>query len=175
MADADIEITAGSGTKIDTRTVGSSEHRQVVVLGDPDDAANVAAVAPFGSLFVLGGALGVVTTRHTNITTAVSNTQLGPAISGSQRLAVTRITVTLDSASTVFPAVLIGFAAATTPTGDGVVAYHGGVPAGGGFTIGDGSGVIGIGAVDEELRITTTGNATGNGLSVSFSYIIVAA
>jgi hypothetical protein len=177
MADADIQITAGSGTKVDTRTVGGGEdeHRQVMVVGDPVTAANVASVSPFGAQYVMGGSLGVVTTRHTNITTAVSNTQLGPTISGSQRLIVTRITVTLDSASTVFPTVLIGFAAATTPTGDGVIAYHGGLPAGGGFTIGDGSGVIGVGAVDEELRITTTGNATGNGVSVSFSYIIIAA
>lgn len=46
MADADVAITAGSGTKIDTRTVGAGtdEHRQVVVIGDPSTAANVAAV-----------------------------------------------------------------------------------------------------------------------------------
>lgn len=46
MADADIQITAGTGTKIDTRTVGAGvdEHRQVVVIGDPTTAANVATV-----------------------------------------------------------------------------------------------------------------------------------
>jgi hypothetical protein len=46
MADADVQITAGSGTKIDTRTVGTGadEHRQVVVVGDPTTAANVAPV-----------------------------------------------------------------------------------------------------------------------------------
>ena len=46
MADADVQITAGSGTKIDTRTVGAGtdEHRQVVVQGDPSVAANVANV-----------------------------------------------------------------------------------------------------------------------------------
>ncbi|CAB4197160.1 hypothetical protein UFOVP1304_34 [uncultured Caudovirales phage] len=51
MADADVTITAGSGTKIDTRTVGAGtdEHRQVVVIGDPSTAANVALVdATFG-------------------------------------------------------------------------------------------------------------------------------
>lgn len=51
MADADIAITAGSGTKVDTRTVGAGtdEHRQVVVIGDPSTAANVALVdATFG-------------------------------------------------------------------------------------------------------------------------------
>lgn len=46
MADADVAITAGSGTKIDTRTVGAGtdEHRQVVVIGDPTTAAQVATV-----------------------------------------------------------------------------------------------------------------------------------
>lgn len=51
MADADVTITAGTGTKIDTRTVGAGvdEHRQVVVIGDPTTAANVASVdATFG-------------------------------------------------------------------------------------------------------------------------------
>ncbi len=45
MADADVPITAGAGTKIDTRTVGAGvdEHRQVVVVGDPATAAGVAS------------------------------------------------------------------------------------------------------------------------------------
>jgi len=43
MADSNISITAGSGTTVDTRTVGS-EHRQVVVIGDPDTNANVADI-----------------------------------------------------------------------------------------------------------------------------------
>lgn len=51
MADADVPITAGTGTKIDTRTVGAGtdEHRQVVVVGDPATAANVAAVTAKGT------------------------------------------------------------------------------------------------------------------------------
>lgn len=54
MADADVPITAGSGTKIDTRTVGAGtdEHRQVVVVGDPSTAANVAAVSASGAVKV---------------------------------------------------------------------------------------------------------------------------
>lgn len=51
MADADVQITAGSGTKIDTRTVGAGvdEHRQVICIGDPTTAGNVASVdATFG-------------------------------------------------------------------------------------------------------------------------------
>lgn len=161
----------------------------VMVLAIRDDTGTTHTVSAVGDYSPLStdaqGALwaaaipaprsGVTTTRHSNITTAVSNTQLGPTIDANTRLCVTRLTVTLDSASTVFPTVLIGFATATTPTGDGVLAYHGGVAAGGGFTIGDGSGVIGMGAANEELRVTTTGNATGNGVSISFTYFTIPA
>lgn len=51
MADADIAITAGTGTKVDTRTVGAGvdEHRQVICIGDPTTAGSVATVdATFG-------------------------------------------------------------------------------------------------------------------------------
>ena len=52
MADADVQITAGTGTKVDTRTVGAGtdEHRQVVVIGDPTTAANVAIVDASGRI-----------------------------------------------------------------------------------------------------------------------------
>lgn len=45
MADSAVAITAGSGTNIDTRTESTnSNHRQVVVLGDPATNAGVAPV-----------------------------------------------------------------------------------------------------------------------------------
>lgn len=124
-----------------------------------------------GMLFTIGGHPDTKTIRHTVITTAVTNAAIITVAAGT-RITVTRITVTLDNASTVFPSVLIGFAAATTPTTTQVLASHGGVPAGGGFTIGDGSGILGLGVDDEDLRITTVGNATGNGLHVVVSYYL---
>lgn len=125
-----------------------------------------------GVLFTIGGHPNVVTLKHTNITTAVTDTAI-VTISTGLKIVVTRLTVTLDTASTVYPSVLIGFGTATTPTTTGVLAAHGGVPAGGGFTIGDGSGIIGVGADNEDLRVTTVGNATGNGLQITVSYYTV--
>lgn len=54
MPDSDIQITAGSGTKVDTRTVGtgSDEHRQVIVVGDPTTASAVAGVTAANGLAV---------------------------------------------------------------------------------------------------------------------------
>jgi hypothetical protein len=121
---------------------------------------------------VVGGHPTTVTLKHTTITTAVTDAAIITISTGSQ-IVVTRLTVTLDNASTVFPTVLIGFGTANTPTTTGVLAAHGGVPAGGGFTIGDGSGILGIGADNEDLRVTTTGNATGNGLQITVSYYLI--
>jgi hypothetical protein len=80
MSDADIAITAGSGTKVDTRTVGAGtdEHRQVIVVGDPVTAANVASVDPnFGLEVQMAGqtgttATGTITTTSSAITAAVT-------------------------------------------------------------------------------------------------------
>ncbi|MCK9370420.1 hypothetical protein M0R04_10970 [Candidatus Dojkabacteria bacterium] len=49
MADSNVEITAGTGTNIDTRTEAGGDHRQVIVLGDPsvtDSVAEVRATDP---------------------------------------------------------------------------------------------------------------------------------
>jgi hypothetical protein len=117
-----------------------------------------------GVPFIIGGHPHVQTTRL-QFTAAQTNTAL-ITVSAGTKIVVTALQVTLDNASTVFPSVLIGFAAATTPTSTGVIAAHGGIPAGGGFSRGDGSGILGIGADGEDLRITTSGVATGNGVEV---------
>lgn len=54
MADADIQVTEGTGPKIDTRTVGpgTDEHRQVVVLGSPTSNTGVANVTGANGLEV---------------------------------------------------------------------------------------------------------------------------
>ncbi len=143
---------------------------------NPDDATvNTAVVGICNRArvpFVIGGHPNVVTVKHTTITTAVTDAAIVTVGSGV-KIVVTRITVTLDNASTVFPTVAIGFGTANTPTTTGVLYSHGGFPAGGGQTIGDGSGMIGVGADNEDLRVTTTGNATGNGLQITVSYYTV--
>lgn len=71
MADSSIDITAGTGTSIDTRTEASNgQHRQVVVLGDPSVNAGVAPV---------DGVLGLSTYFSTQPTISV----VGPLTAGS--------------------------------------------------------------------------------------------
>lgn len=66
MADSAVEVTAGSGTNIDTRTEGTNNnHRQVVVLGDPATNAGVAPVDGTAGLKVDLGADNDVTISGT--------------------------------------------------------------------------------------------------------------
>ena len=53
MADTAVAISAGTGTNIDTRTEGTNgNHRQVMVIGDPDTNAGVAPVDATNGLAV---------------------------------------------------------------------------------------------------------------------------
>jgi hypothetical protein len=87
MADSAVAITAGAGTNIDTRTEGTnSNHRQVVVIGDPATNAGVAPVDVTNGLAVdvkaaviTSGTITTVTTL-TTITNDVSIDDGGNAI-----------------------------------------------------------------------------------------------
>jgi len=70
MADSAVEITAGTGTNIDTRTEGTNgNHRQVIVVGDPSTNAGIAPVDATAGLKVDLGADNDVTITSGTITT----------------------------------------------------------------------------------------------------------
>lgn len=77
MADSNVDITAGSGTSIDTRTEATNgHHRQVVVLGDPATNAGVAPVDATAGLKVDLGADNDITGTVTANLGAVDNAVL---------------------------------------------------------------------------------------------------
>lgn len=164
-------VDAGNPIKIGARAIAHGTNPTAVAAADRTDLLANRAGIPF----FIGGHPNVVAHAHSAITTAVTDTAMGPTLSAGTKMVVTQLQVTLDNASTVFPSVRIGFGTASVPAlgNAGVVAAHGGVPAGGGFSKGDGSGILAIGGDGEELRITTVGNATGNGLQVTFSYYTI--
>lgn len=84
MADSAVDVTAGSGTSIDTRTEATNgHHRQVIVIGDPSTNAGVAPVDAAAGLKVDLGADNdvVVTAAATSIgkaeDTASANADVG--------------------------------------------------------------------------------------------------
>jgi hypothetical protein len=161
-------VDAGTPLKIGMRALAHGTNPTAVAAADRTDwLANRAGVP-----WVIGGHPNVVTIKHTTITTAVTDAAVVTVAAGL-KIVVTRITCAVDNASTVFPTLYLGFGTANTPTTTGVLVAHPGIPAGGGFTIGDGSGILGVGADDADLRVTTTGTVGGNGLFLTVSYYTV--
>lgn len=161
---------SGNPIKVGMRALAHGTNPTAVAAADRTDwLANRAGIP-----WVIGGHPNVVSYAHSAITTAVTDAALITVGAGT-KIVVTGLTVTLDNASTVFPSVRIGFGTANVPTlgNAGIIGAHGGLPAGGGFSRGDGSGIIGIGADGEDLRVTTVGNATGNGIQIVVTYYTI--
>jgi hypothetical protein len=92
MANSAIEITAGSGTPVDTFTLENSDHRQSVVIGSASVAADVAPVDATAGLKVnLGTDNDIVFTKAAVATiTVVNDTASSTTLhtSNSSRLAI---------------------------------------------------------------------------------------
>jgi hypothetical protein len=96
MADSSVAITAGAGTSIDTRTNPDGEHRQVVVLGDPD----AAATATVSTLGLVVASYVPATATRTNVSAVITDTQL--------LAAATRRRFTVWNDSTAYLYLLLG-------------------------------------------------------------------
>ena len=113
-----------------------------------------------GIPFILGGHPNVVTIEAAY--TAAQTDAAIVTIATGLKIVVTQIQMTADNANTVDVGFRVGFGATTTPTTTGVVLTHPGVAAGSGISRGDGSGILGIGADNEDLRITSEVPTTGS-------------
>ena len=126
-----------------------------------------------GVPWVMGGHPNIVTSRVTYSASAQTDVAIGPGtVAPGLKVVVTQIQVTVSNPTTATPSVIVGFGATNTPTTTGVVLAHPGIPGGGGVSRGDGSGILGIGADGEELRITAAA-ATGGVLDCVVSYYTV--
>ena len=159
-------VDGDNPVKTGTRAVAHGASPTAVAAGDrADDIGN-----RHGVRFGIGGHPNAVTIRR-NYTAAQTDTVLAAVASGLKGV-VTRLTVTADKANTVDVAVRVGFGASTTPSETGVVAAHPGGEAGGGFTLGDGSGILGVGGDDQDLRLTSE-IPTGGSLDVTFTIYLI--
>jgi hypothetical protein len=159
---------AGAPVKVGMRALAHGTNPTAVAAADRTDwLAN-----RHGVPWVMCGHPAIVTSR-TQFTAAQTDASLVGTIAAGTKVVLTSIMVSLDNASTVFPSIRIGFGATNTPTGTGVVAAHGGLPAGGGFARGSGAAILGVGGDGEELRVTTVGAATGNGVEIVITYFLI--
>lgn len=107
MADSAVAITAGSGTNIDTRTEGTnSNHRQVIVIGDPSTNAGVAPVDATTGLAVNVAAIdgvdvGSGTGGSATPRVIIDSSQIAAAVTTSQTISAGAQLVTLPTDVTV--------------------------------------------------------------------------
>lgn len=159
-------VDSGAPVKIGSRAIAHGTNPTAVGAGDRADLLANRAGIPF----VMGGHPNVATLR-VNYTSAQTNAAIITVAAGL-KIVVTEIEALCDKANTVDVAVLIGFGATTTPTGAGVVLSHPGIAAGSGVVRGNGSGILGVGADGEDLRITSEAPTTGS-LDVLVSYYTI--
>jgi hypothetical protein len=178
-ADATNGLVVGGGVAHDTADSGNQMKVGAKAIAHGTNPTAVAAADRTdlyanreGVLFVMGGHPNIVTLRATYAASPQTDTAL-VTVSAGTKIVVTQVQVTVSNPTTATPSVIIGFGTANTPTTTGVVMAHPGIPGGGGVSRGDGSGILGIGADDADLRITA-GAATGGALDVVVSYYLTA-
>ena len=117
-----------------------------------------------GVPWVLGGSLATLT-KELNVTDAdgaQTDTALITVAAGTA-IIVTLFQAMCDGANTGDVAYRVGFGTANTPSADaaGIISSHPGVKPGSGVVVGSGAGVIGMGASNEDLRLTCEDPAGG--------------
>jgi hypothetical protein len=171
----DAADSGNNPVKQGAKAVAHGANPTAVAAGDITDIyANRAGIP-----FVIGG--------HPNAKSAVylwtgstTDDNVLPAISAGTKYAITRITITIDEATTVGVAVRLGFGTANVPAlpsanadaVDDILVYHPGLVPGSGMQIGDGSGILGVGADGAELRITAEATTGGTGV-VTVTYFTI--
>lgn len=132
-----------------------------------------------GIPFVIGGHPNAKSATYLTTGAATDDNVLA-AISTGTKYVLTRLTITLDEATTVGVAVRLGWGTASVPAlpssqadaVDDIIVYHPGLVPGGGITIGDGSGIIAVGGDGAELRLTCEAPTSGT-LVVSVTYYTI--
>lgn len=159
-------VDAGNPVKVGAIAIAHGTNPTAVAAADRTNLyANRAGIP-----FVLGGHPNIITLEaaYTAAQTDVAIVTVG----AGAKIVVTAIAALCDNANTVDVGFRIGFAAATTPTTTGVVLTHPGVSPGSGYNRGDGSGILGVGADGEDLRITSEVPTTGS-IRILVSYFTI--
>ena len=159
-------VDAGEPVKVGYKAIAHGTNPTAVAAADRTNGyANRAGIP-----FVIGGHPNIVTFEAA-YTAAQTDTAI-VTIAGGLKIVVTEIEALCDNANTVDVGVRVGFGATTTPTTTGVVLTHPGIAPGSGVVRGNGSGILGVGADGEDLRITCEVPTTGS-IRVLVSYYTI--
>lgn len=153
-------VDSGNPVKTGAKAIAHGANPTAVAAADRvDSIANRA-----GMPFVMAGHPNTIT-KHLNITDAdgaQTDTAVVTVATGT-KIVVTHYAVTCDAANTVAVQCRMGFGTTTTPAVDtDAFMSHPGIAAGSGVTMGNGGGILAIGADDEDLRLTCEDPVGGN-------------
>ncbi len=130
-----------------------------------------------GIPFTIGGHPNII--RRSHVFADADNAQTNAAlltISTGSKIVITHISCKADSTNTVGVSVKIGFGTASisaaSSSGTVGIVLEGVIAAGGELSAGNGSGIIAIGADNEDLRITSDDPTTG-AIRVTYSYYTI--
>lgn len=155
-ATAHDSVDAGNPVKTGAVAVAFNGLPAVVAAGDRTNLYATISGIPF----VLCGYPGPFSFEYS--TTSAGTDVAMMSVGGTEKLIVTLIQATLDNAATVDVGFRVGYGATTTPaTGNGILLTHPGMAPGESLSRGSGSGVIGAGALGEDIRITNEVPTTG--------------
>ncbi len=166
-------VDAGNPMKVGMRALAHGTNPTAVTAADRTDwLANRAGIP-----WVIGGHPNIITRSH--IIAAADGAQTDAAlltISTGAKIVITQISATMDAANSGNTAVKIGFGTSTIPaaslSGTAAILLEGSWAGGGGHQKGNGAGIIGIGADNEDLRITC-GSPTAGNIRVTYSYYTI--
>lgn len=164
---------SGNPVKQGAKAIAHGANPTAVAASDRTDLyANRAGIP-----FTIGGHPNIVTREY--VATGAQTDDPIITVSTGAKIVVTSILVVVDNATTVDVGVRIGFGTANVPTVptdgntvDGVVLTHPGIAAGSGIGRGDGSGILAIGADNEDLRITNEAPTSGSLRAIVTYYTI---
>ena len=129
-----------------------------------------------GIPFVMGGHPNILT-KNLNVSDAdgaQTDTDILGAAAPGTKYVVTWLMVVVDEDTTAGTQCRIGFGTTNTPALDaaGVIMSHSGIAPGSGVMIGNGAGIIGVGADGAELRVTCA-DPTGGNLDIVVGYYTI--
>lgn len=129
--------------------------------------------------FVIGGHPNAITrsVRIADADNAQTDVSIAGTINAGTKVVVTALSITCDASNTNPVACKIGFGATTIPADSttgaaGVLFDHEGIAAGSGVAMGNGGGILGVGADGEELRMTCE-DPVGGFICVTFTYFTI--
>ncbi len=155
---------SGNPIKVGGKAIAHGANPSAVAAGDRTDLyAN-----RHGIPFMIGGHPNIVTVRA-NSASAQTNVVVITAGGAGNKIVVTSCDAMLSADCSVNVDVRVGFGAAATPTTTGVVLSHPAMVKGSGIQRGNGSGILGVGADNENLYVTNT-VPTGGDIDILVSY-----